>query len=163
MSDFTTFGIDPGKHTGYAIVSFTYGISSSRFLPLGLPNGWSAHIKDIGTIEYESVVPDLCRIVSGLPKDQKLHVAAEKFVITRTAMIGQATEALEVTGIARAVLFLSGGTHSFDLQKPGDVKSMYSMKKLRDAGLIGQRHGLTDHAIDGLRHALYRGVRTIRR
>ena len=164
MTRFTVIGVDPGKHTGVAVVTFeTVGYTSASSPALGLPGNWIPNVGTVLTIEQDGFLPQF-RSVLDVVKSRggEVHVAVEKFVVTRTAMIGQATQALVVTGYVQAALFYADIPHSFTLQTPGDAKTVYMNKKLRDGGILAPRHGYTDHAIDAIRHAMLCGLRIIR-
>ena len=164
MTRFTVVGVDPGKHTGVAVATFeTVGYTSASSPTLGLPSNWIPNVGMVLTIEQDAFLPQFKNVLDIVKATgDEVHVAVEKFVVTRTAMIGQATQALVVTGLVQASLFYASIPHSFSLQTPGDAKTIFTNKKLKDGGILAPRHGYTDHAIDAIRHAMLCGLRTIR-
>lgn len=94
MSSIAVIGIDPGATTGLFFYRYLRGqhrVIHKHLEPYQVPSELSSILSYNGP----------------LVKTNRLHIAVEKFIINaRTARLSQQPEALEVTGMVKATLYL---------------------------------------------------------
>lgn len=109
MSDLAVIGIDPGLTTGI------FEWNTARMSPD--TSGWISH--EISAVDVPLFLNRRLRAMSKR-SDMQVHIAVEKFIINaRTARLSQQSEALEVTGMVKAIAAVSqlGATGRVDVRQ----------------------------------------------
>jgi hypothetical protein len=138
--------IDPGKTTGMTL--FSYEAGSEPVLV------WSKELE-------QEEVADAVRGVLWAPEvRQHVDVACERFIINaQTVRNSQAPYSLEVIGIVKQCLKDNGrAMDDIFFQAPADAMSMFTNEKLKKLGYW--HRGGAGHALDAIRHALLRLVKS---
>jgi hypothetical protein len=138
--------IDPGKTTGMAL--FSREDASEPVLV------WSKELE-------QEEVADAVRGVLWAPEiRQHVDIVCERFIINaQTVRNSQAPYSLEVIGIVKQCLKDNGRPmDDIYFQAPADAMSMFDNKKLKK--LDYWHVGGGGHALDAIRHALLRLVKT---
>jgi len=136
-------GVDPGRTTGIAALSFTHGeVTNAQALQCSA--GWA-----VGLVVH---------LLTGA-RPALILLAVERFVVARRAarsrdaaagaLTRQLIGALQTAGEAHGVLVL--------LRAAADVKPWATDERLRAAGLLEVCTGMS-HARDAARHALFTAV-----
>lgn len=149
-------GIDPGAHTGIALVSLE---RSKVPEPTGLVPNHVILEQSVTTVEEEDLAHTLrAYLVRG--REDGLLVACEKFTATRRTLQTQDYQALEAIGALRAIMrLLDIPISSFTLQLPSAAKQVVTDVRLK-AMQLGR--GSDRHGKDALRHAVFRCVTWVR-
>jgi len=160
----SVLGVDPGKHTGLALVELYHG-AQKKPEPTGLVPNHSLRFRFGATVEEQDRATTIREfVVKGSdPGGQPLLVAAEKFTATRRTLQTQDTQALEAIGALKAVMELLGAPQeALELQLPSAAKTVVTDEKLRQMGLLDKTSKLDVHGRDALRHAVFRCVTYVR-
>jgi len=138
--------VDPGKTTGMAL--FSRQIDSEPVLE------WSKEL------EQEEVAEAVRSVLWAPDKRYHLDVVCERFIINaQTVRNSQAPYSLEVIGIVKQCLKDNGRPmDDIYFQAPADAMNMFDNKKLKK--LDYWHVGGGGHALDAIRHALLRYVKT---
>lgn len=138
--------IDPGKTTGMAL--FSYEAGSEPVLE------WSKELEQHEVAEAVRGVIWLGNVRNNI------DIVCERFVINaQTVRNSQAPYSLEVIGIVKQCLHDNGkAMDDIFFQAPADAMSMFSNEKLKK--LEYWHRGGAGHALDAIRHALLRLVKT---
>lgn len=138
--------IDPGKTTGMTL--FSHDLGSEPVLE------WSKELE-------QDEVADAVRGVLWDPVVRpNVDVVCERFIINaQTVRNSQAPYSLEVIGIVKQCLQDNGRPmDDIFFQAPADAMSMFSNEKLKKLGYW--HRGGAGHALDAIRHALLKLVKT---
>jgi hypothetical protein len=138
--------VDPGKITGMALFSYEYGSEPVM--------EWSKELE-------QDEVADIVRNTIWTPTIRyNIDVVCERFVINaQTVRNSQAPYSLEVIGIVKQCLKDNGrAMDDIYFQTPADAMTMFDNKKLKK--LDYWHVGGGGHALDAIRHALLRLVKT---
>jgi len=157
-------GVDPGKHTGLAVVALYH--DTQRSDPTGLLPDHRVEFRFGTTVEEADragTVREYLMVASGTG-NATVQVAAEKYVSTRRTLQSQDHQALEAIGAVKAVLELLGAPEdSLTLQLPSAANTVMTDERLAAMGLLqARRNGLDGHGKDALRHAVFRCVTYVR-
>jgi len=138
--------VDPGKTTGMAL--FSRQIDSEPVLE------WSKEL------EQDEVAEAVRSVLWAPDKRHHLDVVCERFIINaQTVRNSQAPYSLEVIGIVKQCLKDNGRPmDDIYFQAPADAMNMFDNKKLKK--LDYWHVGGGGHALDAIRHALLRYVKT---
>lgn len=138
--------VDPGKTTGMAL--FSRQIDSEPVLE------WSKEL------EQDEVAEAVRSVLWAPDKRYHLDVVCERFIINaQTVRNSQAPYSLEVIGIVKQCLKDNGRPmDDIYFQAPADAMNMFDNKKLKK--LDYWHVGGGGHALDAIRHALLRYVKT---
>jgi len=138
--------VDPGKVTGMALFSFEIG--SEPVLE------WSDEL------EQQDIAEALRGILWNPTVRPNLEVACERFIINaQTVRNSQAPYSLEVIGILKQCLQDNGrAMDDIYFQPPSEAMGMFTNEKLKK--LEYWHRGGKGHALDAIRHALLRLVKT---
>lgn len=180
MSRHVVIGVDPGRHSGWAVLGVTLGSAesaqnppgynaismalqapqSASVTPLGMPEASSVAVIGTGTIEIEVFPAEFAALLQQAADawpDAQMHVVVERFVVTKISLIGQALFSVEVLGMVKSELYhFFDSLWPVDIQTPGNAKSIMTNTKIKAAGI--KTRGMSDHAVDALRHALLKAL-----
>lgn len=160
--------VDPGETTGYLVATLTpdpnavHGIVTEHTHPLisGFTltsHMWNQFIFDTAPEEARIVARAAGRAAdrAGIPHT-RIAVVVENFIITRNAMMANATWSSEVTGIVKAMATVEIPGHYWDKsQKSAEMKNViHDRKVLQEMGLKRRGAGITTHMADAMGHAL---------
>lgn len=138
--------VDPGKLSGMALFSREDGQDPVL--------QWSKEV------EQENVAEIVRGALWAPEKRQSIDLVCERFIINaQTVRNSQAPYSLEVIGIVKQCLKDNGRPmDDIYFQSPADAKAMFDNEKLKKLGYW--HRGGEGHALDAIRHALLRLVKT---
>jgi hypothetical protein len=138
--------VDPGKVTGIALISLESG--SEPVLE------WS------GEFTQEEYAKPIRETLWAPEIKQTLEVVCERFTINaQTVKNSQAPYSLEQIGILKQCLIDAGrSAEGIIFQSPADAKSIFPNEALKHLGYW--HRGGAGHALDAIRHALLRAVKS---
>jgi hypothetical protein len=140
--------VDPGKASGICMFSYKAGEEPEML--------WSGEYQQH---EYAEPIRRAFRLAENLTFT-KFEIVCERFTINaQTVRNSQAPYSLEQIGILKQIM-LDHGRSPEDIifQSPADAKAMFSNEKLKT--LDFWHRGGEGHALDAIRHAVLRLVKT---
>jgi hypothetical protein len=138
--------VDPGKVTGISFFKRVDGFDPELI--------WS---KEVQQVDFAKEIREVLRDPEVLPF---LDVVCERFIINaQTVRNSQAPFSLEQIGILKQCMFDVGlSSDSVFFQAPADAMAMFTNEKLKKLGYW--HRGGAGHALDSIRHAVLRFVKT---
>lgn len=169
-------GIDPGETTGLALATLyketsgaqagsqAEGVQPDQTHTHPLIQGFHVEVREWTDASFDDAVPKLRAVIRqarrlayahNLPMS-RVAVTVERFILTRTAVMGNATWSSEVTGMAKALAAVdTPGYHWDRTQSAADMKTtVHQAKALQQMGLIKRGAKISTHMADALGHVI---------